>query len=111
MDLRDHAPPTVVIPLERWDRMARRAMHVAACLSPDVMALHLTDLEGPDAEEHEPGCARNGRSSWSGRPRRPDCPRHVCSLRRRPTAACSRRCCGRSKACGGAAQGGPLSWC
>lgn len=28
-------------------------MHVAACLSPDVVALHLTDLEGPDAEEHE----------------------------------------------------------
>ena len=53
MDLRDHAPPTVVIPLERWDRMAKRALHVAARLSPDVVALHLTDLEGPEAEEHE----------------------------------------------------------
>ena len=28
-------------------------MQVAARLSPDVVALHLTDLEGPDAAEHE----------------------------------------------------------
>ncbi len=53
MDLRDHAPPCVMIPLERWDRMAQRAVRVAASLSPDVLALHLTDLEGPDAVEHE----------------------------------------------------------
>ena len=53
MDLRDHAPPSVVIPLERWDRMAQRAVHVATRLSPDVVALHLTDLDGPDAVEHE----------------------------------------------------------
>ena len=53
MDLQDHAPPTIVVPLERWDRMAHRAIHVAARLSPDVVALHLTDLEGPDATEHE----------------------------------------------------------
>ena len=53
MDLGDHAPPAIVIPLERWDRMAQRAVHVAARLSPDVVALHLTDLEGPDADEHE----------------------------------------------------------
>jgi len=53
MDLRDHAAPTVVIPLERWDQMAQRAIGVAARLSPDVVALHLTDLEGPDAVEHE----------------------------------------------------------
>jgi hypothetical protein len=53
MDLRDQAPPTVVIPLERWDRIAYRAIHLATRLSPDVVALHLTDLEGPDAVEHE----------------------------------------------------------
>ncbi len=53
MNLQDHAPPVVLIPLERWDRMAQRAVHVAARLSPDIVALHLTDLEGPDAEEHE----------------------------------------------------------
>ncbi len=53
MDLADHAPPCVVIPLERWDRMAHRAVHMAARLSPDVVALHLTDLDGPDAQQHE----------------------------------------------------------
>jgi len=53
MDLRDHAPPSVLIPLERWDRMAHRAVHMASRLSPDVVALHLNDLDGPDAEEHE----------------------------------------------------------
>ena len=52
-DLADHAPPSVVVPLERWDRMARRAVHMATRLSRDVVAIHLTDLEGPDAEEHE----------------------------------------------------------
>jgi len=53
MDLRDHAPPSVIVPLERWDRMAQRSIHAASRLSPDVVALHLTDLEGPDAVEHE----------------------------------------------------------
>ncbi len=47
MDLRDHAPPAWSIPLERWDRMAQRAVQVAARLSPDVVALHLTDLRRP----------------------------------------------------------------
>ena len=53
LNLQQHAPPSVVIPLERWDSMAHKAVHVAARLSPDVVALHLTDLEGPDAEEHQ----------------------------------------------------------
>ena len=53
VDLRDHGPPLVVIPMQRWDSMARRAVQLAARLSPDVLALHLTDLEGPDATKHE----------------------------------------------------------
>ncbi len=61
MDLRDHAPPSVIIPVERWDRVAQRAVHLAARLSPDVVALHLTDLDGPDAE-----AARSHlRSQWA----------------------------------------------
>jgi amino acid transporter len=52
MDLTRHAPPCVIIPVERWDRMAHRAVHMAARLSPDVVALHLTELDGPDAERH-----------------------------------------------------------
>ncbi len=53
MEFTGHAPPVALIPIERWDRLAERAVQTAACLSPDVVALHLTDLEGPDAEEHQ----------------------------------------------------------
>lgn len=53
LDVSNHAPPVVIIPLERWDRRTALAVHTALRLSPDVLALHLTDLEGPDAEEHD----------------------------------------------------------
>ena len=53
LNLADHAAPAVLIPIERWDRMASRAVTSALRLSSEVVALHLTDLEGPDAEEHE----------------------------------------------------------
>ena len=53
LDLASHAPPVVVIPVQRWSRVASRALSVAVRLSPDVVALHLTDLEGPEAEAHE----------------------------------------------------------
>ena len=45
--------PLVLIPLERWDMLGRRAVRTAMALSHDVLALHLTDLEGPDQVEHE----------------------------------------------------------
>ena len=52
-DLTNHAPPSVIVPLERWDRMARRAVQMAVRLSPDVVGLHLTDLDGPEADAQE----------------------------------------------------------
>ncbi len=61
MDLADHTPPAIVVPLERWDRMAHRAIHIATRMSPDVVALHLTDLEGPDGRAHESRL----RSEWA----------------------------------------------
>ncbi len=51
--LQDHAPPLVVIPVGRWDRISRKGVSYAFRLSPDITALHCIDLEGPDAEEHE----------------------------------------------------------
>ena len=60
MEFTGHAPPVALIPIERWDRLAERAVQTAACLSPDVVALHLTDLEGPDAEEHQTRLRRDG---------------------------------------------------
>jgi amino acid transporter len=53
IDLHDYAPPIVVIPIGRWDRITQKAVAYAIRLSPDVMALHCTDLEGPEAEAHE----------------------------------------------------------
>jgi amino acid transporter len=51
VDLRHHAPPVVLVPIKRWDRLARKAVEYALRLSPDVTALHVTNLEGPDVEE------------------------------------------------------------
>ena len=53
MTLRPHGPPLVVIPVGRWDSISRNGVDYALRLSPDVTALHCTDLEGPDAEQHE----------------------------------------------------------
>jgi amino acid transporter len=50
MDLGRHEPPVVVIPIRGWDRLAERAVRYGMRLSPDVIAVHLTRLEGPDAE-------------------------------------------------------------
>ena len=53
IDLRWLQPPVVVIPLQRWDRLAEKALRYGLLLSTEVTAIHLTRLEGPDAEEHE----------------------------------------------------------
>jgi amino acid transporter len=53
IDLGDHTQPTVLVPIERWDLVARKAVEFALRLSPDVTALHVTDLEGPDAKDKQ----------------------------------------------------------
>lgn len=45
--------PIAVIPIERWDRLAEKALRYGLLVSQDVTAIHLTRLEGPDAKEHE----------------------------------------------------------
>jgi hypothetical protein len=40
-----------VLPLQRWDRLADKAVRYSLLIAPDVIAIHLTKLEGPDAEE------------------------------------------------------------
>ncbi len=61
LDLRHPQPPHLLIPIGRWDRVAHKAVSFAMRLSCDVTALHCTELEGPDAEEHE----REIRAEWS----------------------------------------------
>ncbi len=53
LDLRRYQPPQLIVPIARWDRVSRNAVSFALGLSPDVTALHCTELDGPDAEEQE----------------------------------------------------------
>ena len=69
LDLREHTPPLAVIPVARWDQVSQKAVTYALRLSPDVTALHCTDLEGPDAEEHETRI-RGEWSRWVAQPAR-----------------------------------------
>jgi hypothetical protein len=53
IDFRRREPPIVIVPIKRWDRLARKALEYAIRLSPDVTALHVTTLEGPDVHESQ----------------------------------------------------------
>jgi amino acid permease-like protein len=66
IELRGLQPPVVLIPLERWDRLAEKAVRFAPFLSHVVVAIHLTKLEGPDAEEHEEILRRQWREEVEG---------------------------------------------
>ncbi len=48
----EHEPPTVMVAYEERNRMTDRALRFAMTLSPDVLAVHLLRLEGPDEEEN-----------------------------------------------------------
>ena len=48
----DNRPPLVLVPIKRWDRLARKALEYAYRLSPDIKALHLTAMGGPDEAEN-----------------------------------------------------------
>ena len=47
----EHEPPTVMVAYEERNRMTDRALRFAMTLSPDVLAVHLLRLGGPDEEE------------------------------------------------------------
>ena len=53
IELKQPAPPLVLIPIEKWDLPAAKALHFAMRLSPDVAGIHLTALEGPEGEKTE----------------------------------------------------------
>jgi hypothetical protein len=57
------------VPLQRWDRLAEKAVRYSLLMSPEVIAIHLTKLEGPDAEEHV-GRLRGNGDRKSNSPRR-----------------------------------------
>lgn len=46
------APPVVLVAIEEWNKLADRALSLALSLSRDVVGVHVTQLAGPDSEEH-----------------------------------------------------------
>jgi amino acid transporter len=46
-------PPTIVVVTKRWDKLSERAIKFALTLSPDVVAVHLSRLDGPDSDEQQ----------------------------------------------------------
>src|SRR6185369_17396045 len=47
IDVQDHTPPVAIVPIRRWDVLARKAVEYALRVSPDVTGLHITNLRGP----------------------------------------------------------------
>lgn len=47
----EREPPTVLVAYEERNRVTDRALRFAMTLSPDVLAIHLLHLSGPDEEE------------------------------------------------------------
>lgn len=63
LEINDLRPPLVVVPLEDWDRRAKKALHFALTLSPDVKVLHV------DAGE-QPGYLEKVWEEWACEPAR-----------------------------------------
>lgn len=55
LDLSNHEPPVALVPIKRWDRLSRKAIQYALRLTPDVTAVHVTTLEGPEADREKTG--------------------------------------------------------
>jgi len=51
LDLTHNDPPVVLLPIGRWDKVAGKALRFGMRLSPDVVAVHLSNLEGDAAGE------------------------------------------------------------
>ncbi|SCB58493.1 Amino acid transporter [Rhizobium aethiopicum] len=51
--IEDVEPPTVLVVTETWNRLSERAIKFALTISPDVVAVHLIRLGGPERDERE----------------------------------------------------------
>ena len=41
----------VLVPTEKWDKLIDKALRFAVAMSPDVICVHLSDLEGNEGDE------------------------------------------------------------
>jgi amino acid transporter len=60
LELRDRVPPIVLVTTEDWNKLTDKALNLALSLTREVIAVHLTHLAGPEAEEHD----RRLRAQW-----------------------------------------------
>ncbi len=58
VDLERGPPPIVFIATEGWNRLTDRALHLAMNWSPDVYAVHLTALGGPQSDDDKEALRR-----------------------------------------------------
>lgn len=60
--------PIVIVPVEDWNRLARKALSLALSLSPDVIGVHLTGLSGPQETEQSLGALKQQWAEEVGQP-------------------------------------------
>ena len=60
LDLNHNQPPVVLVPTRGWDQLTGKALRFAMWLSTDVIAVHLSNLSGEEAEEAD----RRVRDEW-----------------------------------------------
>jgi hypothetical protein len=53
IDLKTGESPLALVPIKRWDRLSRKALEYALRVSPNVIALHFVDLDGPEAKNRQ----------------------------------------------------------
>ncbi len=51
LDLHDHTPPVALVPVGRWDWLSRNALEFVMRLTPDIIALHVTTMDGDEADQ------------------------------------------------------------
>ncbi len=67
LDVTHEETPMVLVPIHRWDRLVAKSLRFGMLLSPDVIAVHLSNLDGDAAE----GEALNMRRQWAEMVERP----------------------------------------
>ncbi|HXR92981.1 MAG TPA: APC family permease [Steroidobacteraceae bacterium] len=53
LSLRDSKPPLVLVATPGWNKLTDRALQFALRLSPEVLAVHFTELEGADEDKDD----------------------------------------------------------
>ena len=67
LELTGNAAPVVVVPMESWNKLTHKALRFGMMLSPEVIVVHLSALEGADADQESDSLKKH----WSEDVERP----------------------------------------